>query len=236
MTDIELKQLEEKLWHSADLLRAGAHMSAVSYGEPILGLIFLRYADIRYKQFKQEIEEEYNKYKGTRMEKTMKEIAVEKCGFYLPKEAYFDDINDAPDDANKATLVKNAMIAIETENDSMAGVLPKDVYGQLVPAEEPELLSNVIRVFKDIPEDISIDLFGKIYEYFLGNFASGKDGGEYYTPASVVQYMIEVLQPTPGNKQFLDKTTPRLIQFHTLKNAVNPPFLGGFLFSGTVAA
>lgn len=204
MTDIELKQLEEKLWHSADLLRAGAHMSAVSYGEPILGLIFLRYADIRYKQFKQEIEEEYNKYKGTRMEKTIKEIAVEKCGFYLPKEAYFDDINDAPDDAYKATLVKNAMIAIETENDSMAGVLPKDVYGQLVPAEEPELLSNVIRVFKDIPEDISIDLFGKIYEYFLGNFASGKDGGEYYTPASVVQYMIEVLQPTPGNKQFLD--------------------------------
>lgn len=204
MTDIELKQLEEKLWHSADLLRAGAHMSAVSYGEPILGLIFLRYADIRYKQFKQEIEEEYNKYKGTRMEKTMKEIAIEKCGFYLPKEAYFDEINEATDDANKATLVKNAMIAIETENESMAGVLPKDVYGQLVPAEEPELLSNVIRVFKDIPEDISIDLFGKIYEYFLGNFASGKDGGEYYTPASVVQYMIEILQPTPGNKQFLD--------------------------------
>lgn len=204
MTDIELKQLEEKLWHSADLLRAGAHMSAVSYGEPILGLIFLRYADIRYKQFKQEIEEEYNKYKGTRMEKTMKEIAIEKCGFYLPKEAYFDEINEATDDANKATLVKNAMIAIETENESMVGVLPKDVYGQLVPAEEPELLSNVIRVFKDIPEDISIDLFGKIYEYFLGNFASGKDGGEYYTPASVVQYMIEVLQPTPGNKQFLD--------------------------------
>lgn len=96
------------------------------------------------------------------------------------------------------------MIAIETENESMVGVLPKDVYGHLVPDEEPALLSNVIRVFKDIPEDISIDLFGKIYEYFLGKFTSGKDGGEYYTPATVVQYMIEVLQPTPGNKQFLD--------------------------------
>ena len=204
MTYLELKQLEEQLWHSADLLRAGAHMSATSYGEPILGLIFLRYADIRYKQFKDEIEAEYNKYAGTRMERTLKEIAIEKCGFFLPEEAYFDDINNAPDDANKATLVKNAMIAIERENETMAGVLPKDVYGQLVPEEEPELLSKVIRVFKDIPEDISIDLFGKIYEYFLGNFASGKDGGEYYTPASVVQYMIEVLQPTPGNKQFLD--------------------------------
>ena len=199
-----LKKLEEDLWHSADLLRAGAHMSATSYGEPILGLIFLRYADIRYKQFKDDISQEYNKYKGTRMEKSLKEISIEKCGFYLPECAYFDFINEAPDDANKATLVKKAMIAIETENESMAGVLPKDVYGHLVPDEEPELLSNVIRVFKDIPEDISIDLFGKIYEYFLGKFTSGKDGGEYYTPATVVQYMIEVLQPTPGNKQFLD--------------------------------
>lgn len=204
MTDLELKKLEEDLWHSADLLRAGAHMSATSYGEPILGLIFLRYADIRYKQYKDDIEQEYKKYKGTRMEKTLKEVSVEKCGFYLPECAYFDYINEAPDDANKANLVKDAMIAIETENESMAGVLPKDVYGHLVPDEEPELLSNVIRVFKDIPEDISIDLFGKIYEYFLGKFTSGKDGGEYYTPATVVQYMIEVLQPTPGNKQFLD--------------------------------
>ena len=204
MTDLELKKLEEDLWHSADLLRAGAHMSATSYGEPILGLIFLRYADIRYKQFKDDINQEYNKYKGTRMEKSLKEISIEKCGFYLPECAYFDFINEAPDDANKAALVKKAMIAIETENESMAGVLPKDVYGHLVPDEEPELLSNVIRVFKDIPEDISIDLFGKIYEYFLGKFTSGKDGGEYYTPATVVQYMIEVLQPTPGNKQFLD--------------------------------
>lgn len=204
MTDLELKKLEEDLWHSADLLRAGAHMSATSYGEPILGLIFLRYADIRYKQFKDDINQEYNKYKGTRMEKSLKEISIEKCGFYLPECAYFDFINEAPDDANKAILVKNAMIAIETENESMVGVLPKDVYGHLVPDEEPELLSNVIRVFKDIPEDISIDLFGKIYEYFLGNFTSGKDGGEYYTPATVVQYMIEVLQPIPGNKQFLD--------------------------------
>lgn len=204
MTDLELKKLEEDLWHSADLLRAGAHMSSTNYGEPILGLIFLRYADIRYKEFKDDIEQEYNKYKGTRIEKSLKDISIEKCGFYLPECAYFDFINEAPDDANKAILVKNAMIAIETENESMVGVLPKDVYGHLVPDEEPALLSNVIRVFKDIPEDISIDLFGKIYEYFLGKFTSGKDGGEYYTPATVVQYMIEVLQPTPGNKQFLD--------------------------------
>ena len=98
------------------------------------------------------------------------------------------------------------MEAIERENPKMAGVLPKAVYGQLVPEEEPELLSKIIRVFKDIPETISIDLFGEIYEYFLGNFAmaEGQDGGAFYTPATVVQYMVEVLQPVPGEKKFLD--------------------------------
>lgn len=206
MTDKELKKLKDDLWHSADILRAGAHLAANKYGQPILGLIFLRYADILYKQHKEEIEERYNKLKGTRMEKSMKEISIEVCGFYLPSEAYYDYINDAPDDANKATLVKAAMTAIEENNDKMDGVLPKEVYGQLVPEEEPELLSKIVRVFKDIPENISIDLFGEIYEFFLGSFAlqEGKDGGTFYTPATVVRYMVEVLQPSSGDKMFLD--------------------------------
>ena len=206
MTDIELKTLKDNLWHSADMLRAGAHLAANKYGQPILGLIFLRYADVLFKQHKAEIDAEYNQYKGTRMEKEYKDVAVEKCGFFLPECAYFDYLNDAPDDANKALLVKRAMEAIERENPRMEGVLPKEVYGQLVPEEEPELLSRIVRVFKDIPEDISIDIFGQIYEYFLGNFAlaEGQGGGAFYTPASVVQYMVEVLQPTTGDKKFLD--------------------------------
>ena len=206
MTDSELKKLKDNLWHSADMLRASAHLAANKYGQPILGLIFLRYADILFKQHKQEIDEEYAQYKGTRMEKSYKDVAVEKCGFFLPECAYYDYINDAPDNAEKAILVKKAMEAIEKENAKMDGVLPKEVYGQLVPEEEPELLSKIIRVFKDIPEDISIDLFGQIYEYFLGNFAlsEGQGGGAFYTPASVVQYMVEVLQPVTGDKKFLD--------------------------------
>lgn len=206
MTDKELKQLKDNLWHSADVLRAGAHLAANKYGQPILGLIFLRYADILFKQHKAEIEAEYNEYKGSRMEKTMKEISIEHCGFYLPECAYYDYINDAPDDANKATLVKKAMEAIEDENPSMLGVLPKEVYAQLVPDEEPELLSNIVRIFKDIPENCTVDIFGEIYEYFLGNFAlaEGKDGGTFYTPATVVRYMVEVLNPQPGDKKFLD--------------------------------
>ena len=206
MTDRELKVLKENLWHAADVLRAGAHLAANKYGQPILGLIFLRYADILFKQHKEEIEAEYNRTKGGRAEKTIKEISIEKCGFYLPEKAYYDYINNAPDDANKAIIVKEAMEAIEDENPKMSGVLPKEVYAQLVPEEEPELLSNIVRIFKDIPESCTIDIFGEIYEYFLGNFAlsEGKDGGAFYTPATVVRYMVNVLNPECGDKKFLD--------------------------------
>lgn len=206
MTDKELKKLKDDLWHSADVLRAGAHLAANKYGQPILGLIFLRYADILFKQHKEDIDAEYEASKGGRRARSKKEIAIEKCGFFLPECAYYDFINNAPDDANKAVLVKKAMEAIEEENPRMSGVLPKEVYGQLVPEEEPELLSNIVRIFLDIPENCTVDIFGEIYEYFLGNFAlaEGKDGGTFYTPASVVKYMVEVLQPESGEKKFLD--------------------------------
>ena len=88
MTDKELKTLKDNLWHAADVLRSGAHLAANKYGQPILGLIFLRYADILFKQHKDEIEAEFAKRAGSRMEKTKKEIAIEKCGFFLPECAY----------------------------------------------------------------------------------------------------------------------------------------------------
>lgn len=115
MTDRELKTLKDNLWHAADVLRSGAHLAANKYGQPILGLIFLRYADILFKQHKDEIDAEYTKRLGTRMEKTSKEIAVEKCGFFLPECAYYDFINDAPDTAEKADLVKKAIVSIHVE-------------------------------------------------------------------------------------------------------------------------
>lgn len=207
MTDIELKKLKDNLWHSADVLRSGAHLAANKYGQPILGLIFLRYADILYKQHKKEIDIEFNSKKGTRAEKSYKDVCISKCGFYLPEKAYFDYINEHENDKpEKATLVKTAMELIEEENPKLQGVLPKEVYGQLVPQEEPELLTRIIKIFKDIPEDISIDLFGEIYEFFLGNFAlsEGKDGGTFYTPATVVRYMVEVIKPEKGERMFLD--------------------------------
>ncbi len=81
MTDLELKKLKDDLWHAADVLRSGAHLAANKYGQPILGLIFLRYADILFKQHKREIEAEYAKLKGSRREKSRIEISIEKCGF-----------------------------------------------------------------------------------------------------------------------------------------------------------
>lgn len=206
MTDLELKKLKDDLWHSADILRSGAHIAANKYGQPILGLIFLRYADILFKQHKKEIDAEYEAKKGGRAERSYKDICIEKCGFFLPESAYFDYLNNLPETAAKATAVKKAMEAIEEENPKLKGVLPKEVYGQLVPEEEPELLSRVVRVFKDIPENIEIDLFGEIYEFFLGEFAlsEGKDGGTFYTPATVVRYMVEVIKPEAGEKMFLD--------------------------------
>ena len=146
MTDKELKQLKDNLWHAADVLRSGAHLAANKYGQPILGCIFLRYADILYKKHKGEIEAEYLRLAGSRMEKTQKEIAIAKCGFYLPECAYYDDINEAPDTAEKAELVKKAMEAIEKENPRMEGVLPKEVYAQLVPEEEPELCITIVGI------------------------------------------------------------------------------------------
>lgn len=212
MTDKELKKLKDDLWYSADVLRAGAHLAANKYGQPILGLIFLRYADILFKQHKAEIDAEYEASKGGRIKK---EIAIEKCVFYLPECAYYDFINSAPDDANKATLVKKAMEAIEEANPKMDGVLPKEVYAQLVPEEEPDLLSNNVKIFKDIPKNCAVDIFGEIYEYFLGNFAlvEGKDGGTFYTPATVVRYMVEVLQPYIGDEKFLESKVQTMIQF-----------------------
>jgi len=115
MTDKEIKKLKADLWHSADMLREGAHLSNGDYGEPILGLIFLRYADILYKQHKNEIDAEYNKRKGTRTEKSYKEISIEKIGFYLPECAYYEDICNKPDDAKKATLVKKYIINVNLD-------------------------------------------------------------------------------------------------------------------------
>lgn len=208
MTTQEIKELKVKLWHSADLLRAGAHLGASEYGQPILGLIFLRYADILYKKNEKTILDKFQEYKKSRRgaNKTIIDVAKEVCNFYLPSEASYSWINAQPLDKPKAKLLKEAMELIEKYNSTLDGVLPKEVYSQLEPDDEPELLSRIVRVFMDIPDTIEIDIFGEIYEYFLGEFAlaEGQGGGVFYTPASVVKYMVEVMKPEGKDKKFLD--------------------------------
>ena len=200
MTSEELKNLKARLWQTADQLRAGSGLKSTQYSAPILGLIFLRFADSKYSKYENEIIEEYNKTKGSRAEKQIHEIATIKCGFYLPDNARYDKLLNLPEEENLALKIKEAMIEIEKYSPDLAGVLPKDEYYTINSSEDKSLLKKLLKNFKDIPDDISIDIFGEIYEYFLGEFAlsEGQGGGEFFTPSTVVRYMVEVLAPTEG--------------------------------------
>ena len=96
MTKEQIKQLEADLWKSADTLRANSDLKSTEYSTPVLGLIFLKFADNKYSHYEQEILKEYDKLKGTRREKKISEIAVEKCGFYLPDHARYDHLLNLP--------------------------------------------------------------------------------------------------------------------------------------------
>ena len=200
MTDADIQELEKKLWKTADDLRQGAGLKASQYAQPIFGLIFLRFADNKYRKIEASVMAEYNKRKGTIRERSLKEIAIKTCGFYLPDCARYDFILSQPAGDKLTKAVHDAMEAVENENEDLRGVLPKNVYAEIGKSKDENLLKKLVQNFKDIPDDVEIDVFGKIYEYFLGEFSlkEGQGGGVFYTPTSVVQYMVKVLQPTRG--------------------------------------
>ena len=200
MTNKQLKNLKTRLWQGADQLRANSGLKSTEYATPILGLIFLRFAQSKYSQYEADINTEYEKTKGTRAERPVHEIAIEKCGFYLPNEAKFDYLLNLPESENLAEKTKTAMEEIEKYTAELADTLPKDVYYSINSEDDPFVLAKLFKVFKDIPTDVSLDIFGEIYEYFLSEFAlaEGQGGGEFFTPPTVVRYMVEVLAPTEG--------------------------------------
>ncbi len=200
MTNEQLKDLKEKLWAGADQLRANSGLKSTEYAEPILGLIFLRFAECKYNKFAEEVTNEYNKIKDTRMERSISEIAIEKCGFYLPYEARYDYLLNLPESENLSQKVKEAMDCIEKYTAELEDTLPKDIYYSVNSEDDPLVLAKLLKIFKDIPGDVELDIFGEIYEYFLGKFAlaEGQGGGEFFTPSTVVRYMVEVLAPTEG--------------------------------------
>ncbi|MCD6017686.1 MAG: methylase [Bacteroidetes bacterium] len=207
MTQEQLKELEDKLWSAADKLRADSGLKSTQYSAPILGLIFLRFASIKYKKAKPEIEKELKAQAGKRKQQTIDEIALLKCGFYLPPEAEYDYLLNLPEKENIVKKIKAAMEAIETYKPELAGCLPKDEYFNLIlkdknnpKHEDFSLPKSLLKTFKDIPEDVTGDVFGKVYEYFLGEFAlaEGQGGGQFFTPTSVVKLMVEIIEPYQG--------------------------------------
>ena len=188
-----LAEIESKLWSAADELRANSGLRASEYSTPVLGLIFLRYADHKFTQAEQEINSEAPT--STRIQADQKTQYQARGVFYLPEIARFQYLLDLPESENIGRAVTDAMKAVEAENTRVAGVLPK-TYNRL----EKSTLLELLRIMEQIPMDIEGDAFGRVYEYFLGNFAmtEGQRGGEFFTPTSLVKLIVEIIQPFHG--------------------------------------
>lgn len=199
MTSDDLKQLQATLWKSADDLRANSDLRSSEYSTPVMGLIFLKFADNKYRQVEAEILAEYEQLKGTRREKPLHKIAIEKCGFYLPDNARYDYLLNLPESEDIDKALKQAMADIEEYKPELQGVLPQDEYFKLTRTDKT-IPNRLLQNFASIPDEVEGDLFGQIYEYFLSNFAlaEGQGGGEFFTPRSVVRLMVEIIEPHGG--------------------------------------
>lgn len=183
-------QIENRLWAAADELRANSKLKSSEYAVPVLGLIFLRYADHKFKVAQKEI-----KGKGTGRRRIGPEYFQAKGVLYLPDNARFSFLQKQPEGSNLGQTINDAMRAIEANNPDLKDVLPK-TYNRL----EAATLVELLKVMGSIPMDIEGDAFGKIYEYFLGKFAlsEGQKGGEFFTPTSIVKLIVGIIEPFHG--------------------------------------
>ena len=183
-------EIEKRLWEAADELRANSKLKSSEYSTPVLGLIFLRYADHKFTIARQELEG-----KGTGRRKIGKADYQARGVLYLPEAARFSTLLHLPEGEDIGKAINDAMRAIEADNEELRGTLPK-TYNHL----ENDTLFTLLKTFNSIAMDIEGDVFGKIYEYFLGKFAmsEGQKGGEFFTPTSVVKLIVEVIEPFHG--------------------------------------
>jgi len=186
--------LERKLWDAANQLWAGAGLKQSDYSEPILGLIFLRFAEVRFTARRAELEKAgASARRGSKVDDP---TAYHAEGvLFLASGARFAELLQLPEGTDIGKALNEAMKVIERDNPQMAGVLPKGYQ-----AFDSRLLSNLLKTLSTIPADLEGDAFGKIYEYFLGTFAmsEGQKGGEFFTPTSIVRFLVEVLEPFHG--------------------------------------
>lgn len=191
-----IEAIEKRLWSAADNLRANSNYASNEYFMPVMGLIFLRHAYSRYLGVKGDIEANLPK-RGGKTRALTKEDFSQKGSIYLRPEAEFDYLVALPDSANRAKAIQHAMETIEEDYEDLKGVLPLSEYAEL----DNEVLGQLLRTLN--PEELkqaSGDIFGRIYEYFLTQFADQKahDGGEFFTPVSLVQLITNVIEPDHG--------------------------------------
>ena len=192
--DIATTSLEKRLWDAADQFRANSGLKAQEYSSPILGLIFLRFADVRFAIQRSALEgASTSSRRGSRVEEP---AAYHAEGIlYLAPDARFDYLLTLPEAADIGAKVNAAMREIEKYNPQLAGVLPKTFN-----LFTSTLLKELLKKVSEIPATLDYDAFGRIYEYFLGAFAmtEGQGGGEFYTPSSIVKLLTEIIEPFHG--------------------------------------
>jgi type I restriction enzyme M protein len=183
-------ELEKRLWDAADDLRANSKLKSAEYSIPVLGLIFLRYADHKFGEAEKKLVQQ-----GSGRRKIGKTDYQAQGVLYLPEKSRFSYLLNLPEGSDIGKAINEAMKAIEAENEDLKDVLPK-TYNAL----EKNLLVSLLKNFSSIPMNIEGDAFGKIYEYFLGNFAmsEGQKGGEFFTPTSIVKLIVEIIEPYHG--------------------------------------
>ena len=189
-------EIERRLWSSADNLRANSHFASNEYFLPVMGLIFLRHAYSRFLMVKDEIELTLPK-RGGSVRSLTKEDFSRKGAIFLSPEAQFDYLVSLPDSADRAQALVNAMEGIESDYETLRGALPKAEYQQL----DNDVIGQILRTFNDPALNYANgDIFGRIYEYFLTRFANEKahDDGEFFTPVSLVQMIVNVIEPGRG--------------------------------------
>ena len=182
--------IEARLWEAADELRANSKLKSSEYSVPVLGLVFLRYADYKFQAAAKELTGQGS---GRRIIGPADYQA--KGVLYLPETARFSTLIKLPEGANIGAAINEAMRSIEAENPDLKDVLPK-TYNRF----ENTLLKELLKTMNSVPMDIEGDAFGKIYEYFLGHFAmsEGQKGGEFFTPTAIVQLLVAIIQPFHG--------------------------------------
>ena len=186
----KLDEIEKRLWAIADDLRANSGLKASEYSEPVLGLIFLRFASERYKKVTTELlAEKPQGYEIT------DDDYLERGALVLPQFAQFDELLKLPENTNMGKTINEAMSAIEEKNDDLKGALPKS-FTRL----STDNIFALLKALDSISFDIEGDVFGKIYEYFLSKFAmaEGQRGGQFFTPTSIVQLIVEIIEPFQG--------------------------------------